>query len=158
MHGVAALPPSVTYTDQMSPSLLSTLGQFYLTAEWWFSGNIVVKLVATGDMRNEYSMDHATVTIVASVAPLPSPSLLTAVFGDNGASFEIGFDTGTDQAGMVADYWPCSQLFTFPGSKYTTCSWSDSSTVTGKFGIFDATKMYLSPGNCHALTLSDCRS
>ena len=106
-----------------------------------------MQVVATGMLANEYNTASTVVTILASSSgPLPSPNLLSVVFGNNGASFAIGFDTDTDQAGIVANYWPCSQLFVFPGSNYTTCSWSDSATVTGKFGVIVPTKPYLSPG------------
>ena len=150
---VTASPSSVSYTNQMSPSLLFTLGQFYLTADWWISGNIVVNLAVSGDVGKEYYTQWTTVFIVPSVAPLPSPYLLSAEFGDNGASFAIHFDKATDQAGIVANYWPCSRLFTFPGSSYTTCSWTDSLTVTGQFGVLAPTKVYLAPGNCCSLGL-----
>ena len=150
--GVSASPSSALYTNGMALSLLATRGQFYLTASRFISGDILVQVVATGMLANEYNTASTVVTILASSnGPLPSPNLVSAVFGNNGASFAIGFDTETDQAGIVANYWPCGQLFTFPGSNYTTCSWSDSSTVTGKFGVIDTTKPYLSPGHSLAI-------
>ena len=147
MGGVTASPSSALYTHDMALSLLATHGKFYLTANRFISGDILVQVVATGMLTTEYNAASTVVTILASSnGPLPSPNLLSVVFGNNGASFAIGFDTETDQAGIVANYWPCNQLFTFPGSSYTTCSWSDSATVTSKFGVIDPSKPYLSPG------------
>ena len=147
LNGVTASPSSAVYTKGMALSLLATHGQFFITANRFISGDIQVQVVATGMLANEYNTASTVVTILASSnGPLPSPNLMSAVFGDNGASFSINFDTETDQAGIVSNFWPCSQLFTFPGSNYTTCSWSDSATVTGKFGVIVSTKSYLSPG------------
>ena len=147
LAGVAATPSSVVFTGDMVSYQLTSSGLFYLSAARTITGSIVVQLVITGPGSIEYSSGLSTsVTIISSNDPLPAPNMLSTVFGNNGASFTINFDTTTDQAGITTSYWPCSQLFTFVGSNYTTCSWSDSATVTGKFGTLDLAKSYLSPG------------
>ena len=146
--GITATPSSVVFTGDMVSYQLTSNGLFYLTADRTIAGSILVQLVISGPGSNEFTSGTSTiVTIISSNDPLPAPILLSTVFGNNGASFAINFDTTTDQAGITASYWYCSQLFTFVGSNYTTCSWSDSATVTGKFGTLDLTKSYLSPGN-----------
>ena len=145
--GVTATPSSVVFTGDMVSYQLTSSGLFYLTAARTISGSILVQLMTTGPGSNEFSSGTSTsVTIIGSNDPLPAPIMLSTVFGNNGASFTINFDTTTDLAGITDSYWYCSQLFTFVGSNYTTCSWSDSATVTGNFGTLELTKSYLSPG------------
>lgn len=138
-----AVPPTVTFTSSTPAFKLTSAGIFYLTASSRISGDLNIRLGVAGS--TEYVSTSTTVTIMGSNDPLPAPQLLSAAFGGNGASFSVVFDAPTDQAGITASTWPCSQLFTFTGSNYTTCSWTDSGTVMGKFGTLDAAKAYLAP-------------
>jgi hypothetical protein len=78
-----------------------------------------------------------------SVIP-QTPILKSCQFGDSGGYVTIIFTSSTNQANIVSNSWKCSILFDFVGSNYTTCTWLDSSTVQGEFGVVQNGINYLS--------------
>ncbi|RYG68135.1 hypothetical protein EON64_05855, partial [archaeon] len=116
-----------------SSSLVFSSGLSRLTA-----GSYRLTLNITGSSAPDYSIAYYTApssssssalfSVLASTAPLPAPSMLSATFASDGSFVQIAFSGETNRGGMPSRF-DCSRLFRFACAEISTCVWRDASNV-----------------------------
>ena len=151
---ITTVPAVFTFTAQPSSSSVR-LGKFFLsTSAPEVQGDFLISLTLSGASAGEFTPTPITalIKVLSSTSPLPAPALLSAAFSSNGQAVTITFDSATDQGGIVetsSNTWPCSQLFVFRSDAATSCSWSNSTSVSVEFGALSptSTPTYLNVGD-----------
>lgn len=141
---IAVLPGSTTFTT-------SRTGSFILSGDTYSEGNYVIRMLRSGASAAEYDDASVSVTIIASFTPAPPPKLQAARFEDSGASLFISFDSSTDRARITAQTWNCNSLFSYLGSRTSTCFWLNSTTVRAAFGTYSSAEHLVEVGDIVSL-------
>ena len=145
---VVVSPSSLSFQNTSNTAQLK--GQFFLSANDSTTGLFQVSLKITGTKSLEFGSNNRvvrTVQLISGKAPLPAPSLVSALFGDSGSYILIIFSRDTDFAGITANTWPCSTLFLFVGASDVSCVWINKHTVRGNFlKLSGSANSLLSPG------------
>ena len=130
---VVVSPSSLSFKNTSNTAQLS--GQFFLSANDSTTGIFQVSLKITGMKSLEFGNNRVmkSVQLISGNAPLPAPSMVSALFGDSGSYILIIFTRDTDFAGITANTWPCSTLFAFVGASDVSCVWINKHTVRGNF-------------------------
>eukprot|EP01036_Dinobryon_divergens_P022213 gene22213-30453_t len=97
-------------------------------------------MLLSGPSAHEYSLTYTGgnhFRVLSSDQVMPAPFLYSVEFSNDGSYLTIKFDSPTNR-GNTSTTFNCHNLFTFPCSDSSTCTWMDDSTVYG----------YLSGKNC----------
>ena len=126
-------PSSLSFQNTSNAAQLT--GRFFLSANDSTTGIFQISLKITGTKSLEFGNNRlkTSVKLISGNAPLPAPSLVSALFGESGSYILIIFSRDTDFAGITANTWPCSTLFSFVGASDVSCVWTNKHTVRGNF-------------------------
>jgi hypothetical protein len=96
------------------------------------AGDYELAFALSGQSASEYSISYSlgtVITVIASGAEPPPPSLESVMFSNNGATILVSFTMSTDRAQLAAIF-TCSDLFSFAQASKTRCQCaSDSRAV-----------------------------
>ena len=138
-YSVITVPSSAEFMSTYTSSRLK--GQFYISAASTVSGGFRISLEVSGQDKMTFSTATTLVNILSISQPLPAPALESCKFDESGGYLVVNFDKSTDQGGITADTWPCSQLLEFAGSNQTICSWTSLSTIKVVFTSLSASSL-----------------
>ena len=136
---LVSVPSSSEFFSTISPSKLK--GIFYLSTSPEVSGTFLISLVVSGQDSKNFTASTTTVDIMTISQPLQAPSLKSCQFDSSGGYLVIAFDKSTDQAGIIANEWSCSQLFIFADANTASCSWTSLSTIKVTFTALTASSL-----------------
>ena len=96
-------------------------------------GSYAYTIQIGGSSANEYEVVYISVnkpifTVIAANSIQLAPSLVQAVFSDDGSFFTILFDSATNK-GTITTLFNCAQLFEFSCARRSQCQWQDSQHV-----------------------------
>jgi hypothetical protein len=141
----AFLPSSFNISS--TSSLVSTVSLLPM-----LEGSYLILVTLTGTDSELYKVEYLigkeiissiTLKVVSQETPLPAPSLANIIYGNDGATITINFDSPTNQAALPV-HFTCNQLFDFPCSSNSRCQWIDLQTVTAFLSTDDSCVL---PGN-----------
>lgn len=138
--GVEFRPKTIAFTAPSS----NKVGSFALLI-YNITGRFTIDLQLEGSSALEYYSNTIKVR-GADAANVPTPSLSTAQFGDNGANIFFLFGSSTNYA-QLSGVWSCSSLFQFAGANRTSCQWVNSTTVLGTFPTTNTGSLLAVGGN-----------
>lgn len=125
-------PPTISFSSEDLPT-----GQFLvIAANSSVKGSFEIHLQLTGDNGADFVADVVEINIIPS-GNVPIPFFKQIQLEDTGTAVLIQFNVPTDQAGMGASIFLCSQLFIFATADSATCAWLNSTIVRGVLGTFD---------------------
>ena len=132
MVSLQAVPPEFVFSSTSN----NLVGSFYLNGTVAVDTSIAISLQFAGPSKFEFSNTTTASTLVLmSKRPVPPPVLSKSTLSDLGNSIYIIFSGPTNKAENTKSVWPCSELFNFTGSKFSSCSWLNSSTVVGNLPL-----------------------
>jgi hypothetical protein len=104
-------------------------GQFIISGQGWFTGDVLVGLDVTGmSSADYYPTSSYIVNILSSIQLADAPILVSAMFSDSGAWILVQFDKATNMAGLPNSYWNCNRLFQ-TNVATSGCLWLNGSYV-----------------------------
>ena len=137
-------PPSFQFTSSSN----NLLGSFIIQGQVLISKSIVITLLLKGSSSKEYyNPIEITSVILPNDQPVAPPTLHSSALSDLGDSLYITFSGATNMANITINLWPCSDVFVFPGSDISDCSWLNSTVVIGYLQISKLQQSYISIGN-----------
>lgn len=135
---IVATPSSHTFTNS-NRNLGSSRSFTVSVTNSAALGDYSMVLSLSGSAANKYAEPKPqTFKVVEMASPVTVPVLASAQFADSGGLVTTCFNKATDYAKSVlgtssASTWPCSSIFTFTGSLYTTCAWTSDRCVRMTF-------------------------
>jgi hypothetical protein len=125
---LAVAPASATFTAASTGLSAS----FVLSGTALIAGTYTIKLVASGPSASAQfyaTYTQTTVNVLNSASMAPTPSVVSAKWGNSGGTIDVAFSGNTDKGTFGTASFTCTQLFTFLGSDRTTCAFTSASTV-----------------------------
>ena len=113
-------------TSMYSLQLASSLSKLSI-------GSYVYSIQLNGSSANEYEVvylsgNNPVFAVITADSVQPAPSLIKAVFSDEGSSITISFDSATNKGGTTT-FFNCATLFDFACAGQSQCQWLDSQRV-----------------------------
>jgi len=122
-------------TPSPVPMLYSAVASTYtLSVVAGAVGSYRLVVALTGASAALYTVNSNSNTLLdvlddtGNMPPPPLPTMLNAILSNDGRSFDVTFDGGTDRAGVWKQF-TCSLIFSFKGDTNALCEWIDDSSV-----------------------------
>jgi hypothetical protein len=116
---------------------------FYIQTSASTTGQFNLNLMIDGMSSSEFQETSVPLTMIASAGVLSALKIQTSRISDGGTTLIILFNVPTDYAGISANTWNCDELFSFPFSSTSLCSWVNSSAVVSTIPVYST----IIPGN-----------
>eukprot|EP01032_Pedospumella_encystans_P009041 gene9041-10677_t len=106
------------------------------------TGSYAVNVALDGFSSEEYTVSFigtSTFRILDSTVEInTAPAMSSARFSSDGGFVIVSFNTPTNKA-LLADAFPCTALFSFPGIGSAQCLWTDAKTI--RIAVFGTNKL-----------------
>jgi hypothetical protein len=127
--GAALIPNNFNVDDSKASTSLQLSSSLSNPAV----GSYVYKVQIGGPSADEYEVVFSSVrnpvfSVITADSVQPAPSVVAAVFSDDGSFFTILFDSATNR-GATTTLFTCAKLFDFACSGQSQCQWQDSQHV-----------------------------
>ena len=158
------IPSNYQIFDSTSVSSLQLASSLPKIPAGSYSYSIHIGGVSASEYEAVYmSGQNPVFTVIAVDSAQPAPSLVEAIFSDDGSSFTLSFDSATNK-GDTTNLFNCAKLFEFACAKQSQCQWLDSRHVNSfVFGSSScaspgSTLRIAAPAAIKALCVGKCSS
>ena len=158
------IPSNYQIFDSTSVSSLQLASSLPKIPAGSYSYSIHIGGVSASEYEAVYmSGQNPVFTVIAVDSVQPAPSLVEAIFSDDGSSFTLSFDSATNK-GDTTNLFNCAKLFEFACAKQSQCQWLDSRHVNSfVFGSSScaspgSTLRIAAPAAIKALCVGKCSS